>query len=39
MIDIDLYSWATPNGWKVSATLEELNIPYNLKTIDIAKGQ
>ena len=38
MADIDLYTWATPNGWKASATLEELEIPYNLKPIDIGSG-
>lgn len=38
MTDIDLYTWATPNGWKASATLEELKLPYNLKPIDINSG-
>ena len=38
MANIDLYTWATPNGWKASATLEELEIPYNLKPIDITTG-
>jgi len=36
---IDLYSWATPNGWKASCTLEELGIPYTLYPVDITKGQ
>ncbi len=35
---IDLYTWATPNGWKASATLEELELPYNLNAIDITEG-
>lgn len=35
---IDLYTWATPNGWKVSATLEELKLPYRIKPIDITTG-
>ena len=35
---IDLYTWVTPNGWKVSATLEELDLPYNVKPIDITTG-
>ena len=39
MADIDLYTWSTPNGWKVSATLEELALPYNLKPIDINTGK
>jgi GSH-dependent disulfide-bond oxidoreductase len=38
MADFDLYTWATPNGWKASATLEELELSYNLKPIDISKG-
>ena len=32
---IDLYSWTTPNGRKVSIMLEELGIDYNVKKIDI----
>src|SRR5215467_10135374 len=36
---IDLYSWATPNGWKASCTLEELAIPYTVYPVDIMKGQ
>ncbi|CAN0603819.1 unnamed protein product, partial [Ectocarpus sp. 12 AP-2014] len=35
---IDLYFWPTPNGFKVSIYLEELNIPYNLHPINIGKG-
>ena len=35
MADIDLYSRATHNGWKASATLEELGLPDNLKPIDV----
>ena len=35
---IDLYSAATPNGWKVSITLEELGLPYTLHKIDLASG-
>jgi GSH-dependent disulfide-bond oxidoreductase len=29
----------TPNGWKVSCTLEELQIPYAVNPIDIMKGE
>jgi glutathione S-transferase/GST-like protein len=36
---IDLYSAATPNGWKVSITLEELELPYELHAIDLASGE
>ena len=35
---IDLYTWATPNGWKAAVTLEELELPYNVKPIDITSG-
>lgn len=38
MANIDLYTWATPNGWKVTATLEEVGLPYNLNPIDITTG-
>lgn len=35
---IDLYTWTTPNGWKASATLEELGLPYTVHPIDITSG-
>ena len=35
---IDLYSAATPNGWKVSIALEELELPYELHLIDMKSG-
>ena len=36
--EIDLYYSATPNGHKVLLALEELAIPYNIRFIDIEKG-
>lgn len=36
---IDLYSAATPNGWKASITLEELQLPYRLHVIDLSSGE
>ena len=36
---IDLYTWATPNGWKASITLEELGLPYTVKPININEGE
>src|SRR4028119_1023358 len=35
---IDLYTAATPNGWKASITLEELALTYEVKLIDLASG-
>ncbi len=35
---IDLYYCPTPNCQKVSITLEELGLPYNIKPIDIVAG-
>jgi len=32
---IDLYTWTTPNGRKVSILLEELGIEYRAHAIDI----
>ena len=36
---IDLYTAATPNGHKVSITLEELGLPYGLHVLDLAAGE
>ena len=36
---IDLYTWTTPNGRKVSILLEELGLPYTAHAIDISKGE
>jgi glutathione S-transferase/GST-like protein len=36
---IDLYTAATPNGWKVSIALEELQLPYALHVLDMGKGE
>ena len=35
---IDLYTSATPNGWKATITLEELELPYTLHTVDLSAG-
>jgi len=35
---IELYTAATPNGYKVSITLEELGFPYELHAIDLSSG-
>ncbi len=36
---IDLYTWGTPNGRKVSVMLEEVGLPYNVFPINITKGE
>ena len=36
---IDLYTWTTPNGRKISILLEELGLPYAAHPIDISKGE
>ncbi len=36
---IDLYTFSTPNGRKVSIMLEEVGLPYNVRKIDITKGE
>ncbi len=35
---IDLYTWTTPNGRKVSILLEELGVPYEVHPIHIGEG-
>jgi GST-like protein len=35
---IDLYTAATPNGYKVSITLEELGLSYEVHAIDLSTG-
>jgi len=35
---IALYTWATPNGRKISIMLEECGLPYSVRPIDITRG-
>ena len=35
---IDLYYWPTPNGWKISIALEEMELPYTVHYVNIGKG-
>jgi GST-like protein len=36
---IDLYTWSTPNGRKVSIMLEETALEYTVHPVDIGKGE
>jgi len=36
---IELFTAATPNGWKASITLEELGLPYKVRRIDFNKKE
>jgi GSH-dependent disulfide-bond oxidoreductase len=36
---IELYTWGTPNGQKVSIMLEEVGLAYRVHPIDIMKGE
>ena len=36
---IDLYTWSTPNGRKVSVMLEECGLPYRVHTVNIGKDE
>ena len=38
-IHLDLYTWGTPNGRKISILLEELGLPYRYHAVDITKGE
>jgi GST-like protein len=36
---IELYTWITPNGRKVSIMLEEIELPYEVHAINLSKGE
>lgn len=36
---ITLYTWSTPNGRKISIALEELGLPYEVKTVNITRDE
>ena len=36
---IELYTTATPNGHKISVALEELELPYEMKLIDLGSNE
>ena len=35
---IDLHYWPTPNGWKISIALEEMELPYRIVPVNIGRG-
>jgi GST-like protein len=36
---IELYYWPTPNGWKITMMLEDCGLAYDVRYVDIAKGE
>jgi GST-like protein len=36
---IQLYTWVTPNGRKVSVMLEEIELPYEAHAVDLGRGE
>jgi GST-like protein len=36
---IELHTWNTPNGRKISVALEEMGLPYAVKTVNISKDE
>ena len=38
-LPIELHYWPTPNGWKISIALEEMGLPYELKPVNIGRGE
>jgi GSH-dependent disulfide-bond oxidoreductase len=38
-MSIELWTWNTPNGRKISVALEEMGLPYTVKPVNISKGE
>ena len=36
---LELYTASTPNGWKASVTLEELELPYEVHPINLMTNE
>jgi GST-like protein len=36
---IELHTWSTPNGRKVSMMLEEVGLPYSVHPVNIGKDE
>lgn len=39
MTPLQLYTWQTPNGHKASIMLEETGLPYEVRAVDIGRGE
>ena len=38
-MSIELHTWDTPNGRKISVALEEMGLPYKVIPVNIGKGE
>src|ERR1700735_3689343 len=38
-MSIELFTWNTPNGRKISVALEEMGLPYNVHPVNISKDE
>src|SRR5262245_15361050 len=38
-IMIELYTWSTPNGRKISIMIEEIGMPYNVHTVNLRNNE
>jgi len=36
---IKLFYWPTPNGWKITIALEEMGLPYEVRYVNIGRGE
>ena len=36
---IDVYYWPTPNGWKITIALEEMELAYRIIPVNIGRGE
>lgn len=39
MQPIQLFFWPTPNGWKITIALEEMDLPYEVHPVNIGAGE
>jgi GSH-dependent disulfide-bond oxidoreductase len=38
-VPIELWTWDTPNGRKISVALEEMGLPYTVRSVNISTGE